>query len=120
MTVKAVCRAYCNPQHVYLITGGLGGFGIELAQWLIKRGARKLVLTSRQGIRTGYQSRCVNNWRRMGVQIVVSQLNISNKVKINLNLFMSGVSSFRAKQMNSFKIAYGRGLLGEFSIWQWL
>ena len=120
MTVKAVCRAYCNPQHVYLITGGLGGFGIELAQWLIKRGARKLVLTSRQGIRSGYQSRCVNNWRRMGVQIVVSPLNISNKVKINLNLFMTEVSSCRTKQRNSFKIAYGWGILGEFSSWQWL
>lgn len=39
--VKAVRRTLCNPGHVYLITGGLGGFGLELAQWLINRGARK-------------------------------------------------------------------------------
>ncbi len=39
--VRAVCRTLCHPQHVYLITGGLGGFGLELAQWLINRGAKK-------------------------------------------------------------------------------
>jgi hypothetical protein len=43
MRVRAVCRTLCHPQQVYLITGGLGGFGLELAQWLINRGARKLV-----------------------------------------------------------------------------
>lgn len=41
--VRAVCRTLCHPQHVYLITGGLGGFGLELAQWLINRGAKKYV-----------------------------------------------------------------------------
>uniref|UniRef100_A0A8R1DF59 Fatty acid synthase n=1 Tax=Caenorhabditis japonica TaxID=281687 RepID=A0A8R1DF59_CAEJA len=77
ITVRAICRTLCHPQHTYLITGGLGGFGLELAQWLINRGARKLVLTSRTGIRTGYQARCVHFWRRTGVSVLVSTLNIS-------------------------------------------
>lgn len=34
----------------YLITGGLGGLGIHLAQWLVGQGARHLVLTSRTGL----------------------------------------------------------------------
>jgi len=80
MFVRAVCRTLCNPQYVYLITGGLGGFGLELAQWLINRGARKLVLTSRKGIKTGYQARCVHFWRRMHVQILVSTQDIVHKV----------------------------------------
>jgi acyl transferase domain-containing protein/acyl-CoA synthetase (AMP-forming)/AMP-acid ligase II/acyl carrier protein len=33
----------------YLITGGLGGLGLKLAQWLVNRGARRLVLTGRRG-----------------------------------------------------------------------
>jgi fatty acid synthase len=78
ITVNAVCRTLCHPQHVYLITGGLGGFGLELAQWLINRGARKLVLTSRTGIKTGYQARCVHFWRRLKISVLVSTLNISN------------------------------------------
>lgn len=35
-------------QACYLITGGLGGFGRQLAQWLVQQGARSLVLTTRQ------------------------------------------------------------------------
>src|SRR5262249_30715704 len=33
----------------YLITGGLGGFGLVLARWLVERGAGHLVLLGRQG-----------------------------------------------------------------------
>src|SRR5260370_8086557 len=32
----------------YLITGGLGGIGLELGHWLVKRRARNLVLNSRR------------------------------------------------------------------------
>lgn len=48
-------RYYCDSQMVYVIVGGLGGLGLELADWLVHRGARKLVLTSRKGISNGYQ-----------------------------------------------------------------
>src|SRR6185436_18835366 len=33
----------------YLITGGLGGFGRVIAEWLVEAGARHLVLSSRSG-----------------------------------------------------------------------
>lgn len=33
----------------YLVTGGLGGFGLRTAQWLVSKGARHLVLLSRSG-----------------------------------------------------------------------
>jgi SAM-dependent methyltransferase/NAD(P)-dependent dehydrogenase (short-subunit alcohol dehydrogenase family)/acyl carrier protein len=35
---------------VYLITGGLGGLGLKVAQWLVARGARHLVLVGRRGL----------------------------------------------------------------------
>lgn len=53
LSLPAISRTFCVPSHSYIITGGLGGFGLELAQWLMERGARKLVLTSRSGIRNG-------------------------------------------------------------------
>ena len=34
----------------YLITGGLGGLGLQLARWLFEHGARHIVLTSRTGL----------------------------------------------------------------------
>ena len=33
----------------YLVTGGLGGLGLRVAQWMVARGARHLVLTGRRG-----------------------------------------------------------------------
>jgi fatty acid synthase len=32
----------------YLITGGLGGFGLALAVWLAGRGAKNIVLSSKR------------------------------------------------------------------------
>ncbi|KAF5275320.1 hypothetical protein FQR65_LT16728 [Abscondita terminalis] len=49
-------RFHCNPDLTYIIVGGLGGVGLELADWLVVRGARKLVLVSRTGTETGYTS----------------------------------------------------------------
>jgi amino acid adenylation domain-containing protein len=40
----------CRPDVTYLITGGTGGFGLAAADWLVRRGARHLLLTSRSGL----------------------------------------------------------------------
>ncbi|XP_059527571.1 fatty acid synthase [Myotis daubentonii] len=74
----AVSKLFCPAHKSYVIAGGLGGFGLELAQWLVLRGAQKLVLTSRSGIRTGYQAKQVREWRRQGVQVLVSTSNASS------------------------------------------
>ncbi|WP_017582710.1 type I polyketide synthase [Nocardiopsis valliformis] len=40
----------CQPDGTYLITGGLGGLGLETARYLVERGARRLVLVGRRGL----------------------------------------------------------------------
>ncbi|XP_076458650.1 fatty acid synthase-like isoform X1 [Babylonia areolata] len=77
LTVPALARTACHPSKTYIITGGTGGFGLELAQWLLDRGATKLVLTSRSGITTGYQARKLRLWTRSGAQVKVLKLNAS-------------------------------------------
>jgi len=37
---------------VYLVTGGLSGFGLDTARWLARHGARRLALVSRRGAHT--------------------------------------------------------------------
>jgi acyl transferase domain-containing protein/acyl carrier protein len=37
-----------RPNAAYLITGGLGGIGLHLAEWLVKEGARQIALVSRR------------------------------------------------------------------------
>jgi amino acid adenylation domain-containing protein len=40
-----------RPDATYLITGGLGGFGLAVATWMANQGARHLVLMSRSRVR---------------------------------------------------------------------
>ncbi|OXU23005.1 hypothetical protein TSAR_015483 [Trichomalopsis sarcophagae] len=67
----ALPRFYCLPDRSYIIFGGLGGFGLELADWLVLRGAKNLVITSRTGIRNGYQKMRVELWRGYGTNVVI-------------------------------------------------
>ncbi|XP_061378336.1 fatty acid synthase [Danaus plexippus] len=75
--VSAIPRTYMHPAKSYVLVGGLGGFGLELGQWLVTRGATALVFNSRSGVRTGYQSWCVRRWREKGVRVVVSTADTS-------------------------------------------
>jgi fatty acid synthase len=56
LPISVLPRVYCSPDLSYIIPGGLGGFGLELADWLVLRGCRKLVLSSSRGISNGYQN----------------------------------------------------------------
>ncbi|HEX2417256.1 MAG TPA: SDR family NAD(P)-dependent oxidoreductase, partial [Micromonosporaceae bacterium] len=40
----------CRADASYLITGGLGVLGLEVADWLVSRGARHLILAGRTGL----------------------------------------------------------------------
>jgi fatty acid synthase len=62
---------------IVLRPGGLGGFGLELCKWMINRGARHLVLVSRSGIKTGYQSLCVRRWNEAGINVRISTADAS-------------------------------------------
>jgi acyl transferase domain-containing protein len=39
-----------RPDASYLITGGLGGLGLQVARWMIERGARRIVLLGRSSL----------------------------------------------------------------------
>lgn len=75
--VRAVRKTWFSSEKVYIVTGGLGGFGLELAEWLVERGARHLILCSRAGIRTGYQQKKINYLEKFfDATISISKLNI--------------------------------------------
>ncbi|XP_025163360.1 fatty acid synthase-like [Harpegnathos saltator] len=71
LPVLAYPRFFCKLHKSYIILGGLGGFGLELADWLILRGAKNLLLTSRTGLRNGYQRSRMELWRSYGVNVQI-------------------------------------------------
>ncbi|XP_031628631.1 fatty acid synthase-like [Contarinia nasturtii] len=90
--IAAIPRTYFYSDKTYVIVGGLGGFGLELVNWMIARGASKIVLTSRIGVKTGYQSLMIRRWIEKGVNVLVDTndvttlagaqnlLNVANKL----------------------------------------
>ncbi|XP_077526185.1 fatty acid synthase-like isoform X2 [Haemaphysalis longicornis] len=79
LKVNAAARTYFYAHKSYVIAGGLGGFGLELADWMVTRGCRKLLLSSRSGVRTGYQRLCLHRWKHVGARVLVSNTDITTK-----------------------------------------
>ncbi|KAL3270572.1 hypothetical protein HHI36_021109 [Cryptolaemus montrouzieri] len=74
---RGIPRFSCDPERTYVICGGLGGFGLELADWIVLRGARRLVLNSRTGVQSGYQSYRLNIWKSYGTLCKISTADIT-------------------------------------------
>ncbi|MBW4457032.1 MAG: SDR family NAD(P)-dependent oxidoreductase [Nostoc indistinguendum CM1-VF10] len=62
----------------YLITGGLGALGLKVAQWMVKQGARNLVLSGRSGASSQAQSE-LSQLEQAGAKVIVAQADVSNQ-----------------------------------------
>jgi acyl transferase domain-containing protein/acyl carrier protein len=81
----------------YLVTGGLGGFGLLLADWMVKQGARHLVLMGRQGVTTGAQRAAVQALKQQGAEIVVAQGHVEQEQDVRATLDAIKRSAFPLK-----------------------
>lgn len=77
------------PQNAsYLITGGLGGFGLAVASWLVDSGARNLVLVGRSGASSKEAEKAVDDLRGSGARVLVAEADVSNKEQLGSVLNM--------------------------------
>ena len=61
----------------YLLTGGLGGLGLEVARWLVEQGARQLVLTGRTGVTTATTQQAIQALEQAGAKVLVVQADVT-------------------------------------------
>jgi NADPH:quinone reductase-like Zn-dependent oxidoreductase/acyl carrier protein len=66
----------------YLITGGFGGFGKVIADWLVAGGARHLALTSRSGASTPEAQAFVQKLQDRGVSVQVVKADIGKPADV--------------------------------------
>lgn len=67
-----------DPEGTYLITGGLGGFGKVLTNWLIECGARHFILTSRNGMKAAGAEEFVAELKDRDVEALVAKTDASS------------------------------------------
>ncbi|MGK7875763.1 MAG: amino acid adenylation domain-containing protein [Xenococcaceae cyanobacterium] len=63
----------------YLITGGLGALGLKVASWLVERGAKHLVLTSRRGLSSDAARETVSQLEKTGAVVRVVSADVSKQ-----------------------------------------
>ena len=66
----------------YLVTGGLGGFGLATAAWLAEKGAGTLVLVGRSGASTPEARSAVETLRSGGTEVVVCEADVCERAAL--------------------------------------
>lgn len=75
-------RFQLRPDATYLVSGGLSGFGLASAQWLVDKGARHLVLLGRRGAQTPGLQHALTALQERGVTVQVSACDVTDRVQL--------------------------------------
>ncbi|MCH8149008.1 MAG: SDR family NAD(P)-dependent oxidoreductase, partial [Planctomycetes bacterium] len=70
-------EAPVHEDGTYLITGGLGGLGLEVARWLVERGARHIVLLGRSAASQEALT-AVHEMEARGAKVAMLRADVSN------------------------------------------
>lgn len=71
-----------QPDATYVIVGGLGGLGREMARWLANRGAKHLILLSRSGPCTTAAQELITELNGEGVNVEAPVCDIADEVAL--------------------------------------
>ena len=87
--IEPACRTRAAPAPLaldesasYLVTGGLGGFGLATAAWLAEKGAGRLVLLGRGGAATPEAQAGVAALRAGGTEVVVCEADVCDRAAL--------------------------------------
>ncbi|MCC5622300.1 type I polyketide synthase, partial [Nostoc sp. CHAB 5715] len=73
--------ARLDSDGTYLITGGFGGLGLQLAQWMVEQGARHLVLVGRNPP-SDLASQAIAQLEKTGVEVIIALADVSSQGQI--------------------------------------
>lgn len=67
----------------YLVTGGLGAFGLATAAWLAAKGAGTIVLAGRRGAASADQQAAVEALRARGADVRIEQVDVADRGSVD-------------------------------------
>lgn len=71
-----------DSRKTYLVTGGLGGFGLETAKWLVGHGVRNLVLAGRSSKHSADVLDEVDLIRMLGVSVKIVSVDVTESADV--------------------------------------
>jgi len=78
VSLPEAARTVWDPTGAYLITGGLGALGFEVAKWLVtRRGVKNVVLASRRGEEDPNAGLIRANLETLGAQVILEKMDIT-------------------------------------------
>jgi NADPH:quinone reductase-like Zn-dependent oxidoreductase/acyl carrier protein len=80
------CVTSRHADGVYIVTGGLTGFGLKTAQWLVTQGARHLALLSRRGPATPGADSIIRDFAAAGVSATAYACDVANPPELEATL----------------------------------
>ncbi|MBV8790348.1 MAG: SDR family NAD(P)-dependent oxidoreductase, partial [Mycobacterium sp.] len=83
MVKHAKPSAEIRSDGTYLVTGGLGDFGLATAAWLAAKGAGTIVLAGRRGVTNGEQEAALGALRAGGANVRVESLDVGDRASVN-------------------------------------
>jgi NADPH:quinone reductase-like Zn-dependent oxidoreductase len=68
-----------HPQSTYLLSGGLGGLGRTIAQWMIEKGARNILIISRNAASHPEAASLIEYGKGKGCNVFVRNCDVSDE-----------------------------------------
>jgi acyl transferase domain-containing protein len=88
-TVSASTPAAFASDAVYLVTGGAGALGLTVAEWMVTRGARRLLLSGRHAPHGDALAR-IDAMRRLGATVTFAVADIGNRDEVDAVVAAAG------------------------------
>lgn len=100
--ILAAPRVTFESTKSYIIIGGTTDFGLELIDWMIKRGAKKIILNSKKSTLVGYDLLCLSRWSEFkDISVEINTDNISDSEQTrNLILKATTLGSVGGKSIS--------------------
>ncbi|KAI1841832.1 hypothetical protein JX265_009441 [Neoarthrinium moseri] len=108
-----------DPEASYLISGGFGGLGRETARWVVKRGARYLILLSRSGPQGLESAKLIADLRNEGVHVETPECDISDRRALRTALNHCSKGMPQIKGCIQASMVMKESLFGELKYEDW-
>ena len=82
VAIKSRRSMVVDPEGMHLVVGGIGGFGLVTANWMVEKGARNIALCSRRGVADEQTAEAIKRWKKDGVSVSLHACDVTDEAAV--------------------------------------